>query len=342
MERRTRSSGIRAAGIILAALSHPAFCQVLINGAGATFPYPIYARWFDEFHRLRPGALINYESVGSGAGMRQLLAGVLDLGASDMPLSDADAARFPNGVLHIPTVVGAVVPAYNIPGIRKELNFSQEALSGILLGKITKWNDRELAAANPGVRLPNAQIVVVHRSDGSGSTFILSEFLSKTSEEWKSAVGVGASLRWRTGIGAKGNEGVAGIVHQMPFSLGYVELVYAEQNRMTYGRVRNSSGRYIRAGMSSIKLAAATVANSMPGDFRVSITNPAGGGAYPIASYTWLLTPARIPDPEKRRIIVDFLRWMLSSGQPMAEAMGYAPLPKPVAAQALSACGNIR
>ncbi len=326
----------------LAMLIRPALSQVLINGAGATFPYPIYARWFDEYHRLHPDALLNYQSVGSGAGLRQLRAGVLDLGASDMPLTDADAALFPNGVLHFPTVIGAVVPIYNIPGVSKELNFSTETLAGILSGTIVNWNDPALAAVNPGVRLPDAGIAVVHRSDGSGTTYVLSDFLSKTSPEWQAAVGRGTSLRWRTGIGAKGNEGVAGIVKQMPFSFGYVELIYAVQNRMTYGRVRNSSGKFIKAAAASIRLAAASVANSMPADFRVSITNPPDQDAYPIASYTWLLTPARIADPEKRRIIVDFLKWMLLQGQSMAETLGYAPLPQAIATKARAALDRLR
>ncbi len=338
--RRAARSLICAAS--LAMLIQPALSQVLINGAGATFPYPIYARWFDEYHRLHPQALLNYQSVGSGAGLRQLRAGVLDLGASDMPLTDADAALFPNGVLHFPTVVGAVVPTYNIPGINKELNFTAEALAGILTGKIVNWSDPALAAVNPGIRLPDAGIAVVHRSDGSGTTYVLSDFLSKTSPEWRAAMGRGTSLGWRTGIGAKGNEGVAGIVKQMPFSFGYVELIYAVQNRMAYGRVRNSSGKFIKAGTSSIRLAAASVADSMPGDFRVSITNPPGKDAYPISSYTWLLTPAKIADPEKKRIIVDFLKWMLSQGQSMAETLGYAPLPQPVAAKARAACDRLR
>ncbi len=338
----TRSSLAIRRICALFALVCPALCQILINGAGATFPYPIYTRWFDEFHRLHPEALINYQSVGSRAGLRQLQAGVLDLGASDMPLSDADAARFPQGVLHFPTVVGAVVPVYNLPGVGRELNFAGETLAGILLGRINRWNAPEVASANPGVRLPDAQIIVVHRSDGSGTTYILSDFLSKISPEWRNAVGTGSSLRWRTGIGARGNEGVAGIVQQTPYAFGYVELIYAEHNRMAYGRVRNSSGRFVKAGTLGMTSAAAMVANAVPDDFRVSITNAPGKDAYPIASFTWLLTPARIPDVQKRRIIVDFLRWALTRGQPIADALGYAPLPQPVAAKAIKACENIR
>src|SRR5713226_9123605 len=232
---------------LLIAFSMPALAQVLVNGAGATFPYPIYARWFDEFHRLHPNALINYQSVGSGAGIRQLKAGVLDLGASDMPLSDSDSGLSAKGLLHFPTVIGGIVPIYNIPNLTRELNFTPRVLAGIMLGTITRWDDPQLMEANRGAKLPAAEIFIVHRSDGSGTTYVLSEYLSKVSEEWKTAVGAGTSLRWRVGIGAKGNEGVAGLVKQTPFSLGYVELVYAVQNRITYGRMQNSAGRFIRA-----------------------------------------------------------------------------------------------
>jgi phosphate transport system substrate-binding protein len=334
----------RLVTIALLTLAGPwsARSQVLINGAGATFPYPIYSRWFDEFHRLRPNALINYQSVGSGAGMRQLRAGVLDLGASDMPLPDAEVAKFTNGVLHIPTVIGAVVPTYHLPGVKKELNFTPAALAGVFSGRITQWNDGEIAACNRDVKLPAVAIVVVHRSDGSGTTFIFSDFLSRNDPEWKNTMGAGTALAWRTGIGARGNEGVAGIVQQIPYSLGYVELVYAEQNRMTFGRVRNSSGKFVKADIESMRAAAAGSARSMPDDFRVSIVDSPGPEAYPIASYTWLLTPLRIPDARKRRIVTDFLKWMLAAGQRMAEPMGYAPLPVSVAAKALQACDRIR
>ncbi len=331
-----------AAAWVTLTLAWPAVCQVLINSAGASFPYPVYARWFDEFHRLHPDALINYQSVGSGAGLRQLQAGVLDFAASDMPVSDAEAARFPNGILHIPTVVGAVVPTYNLPGITPELRFTSEALAGVFLGKITRWNDPELTTINPGIRLPDEAIVVVHRSDGSGSTYIFSDFLSKTSADWKISMGSARSLHWNTGIGARGNEGVAGVVHQTPYALGYVELIYAVQNRMPYARVQNSSGRFIKPEVSSIRAAANSVAKSMPDDFRVSITNPPDRDAYPIASYTWLLTPRTIADPQRRRIVVAFLHWMLSEGQTMTESLGYARLPQPVAARALKACEYIR
>lgn len=325
---------------LLIAFSMPAVAQVLVNGAGATFPYPIYARWFDEFHRLHPSALINYQSVGSGVGIRQLKAGVLDLGASDMPVNDSNPALSATGLLHFPTVIGGVVAIYNIPNLTRELNFTQEALAGIMLGKITRWDDPQLIEANRGAKLPSAEIIVIHRSDGSGTTYILSEYLSKVSEEWKTAVGAGTSLRWLAGIGAKGNEGVAGMVKQTPFSFGYAELVYAVQNRLAHGRVRNGSGKFIRADIASIGAAAS--ASSMPDDFRVSITNAPGKDAYPLASYTWLLTPARIPDPAKKRIIVDFLRWMVLDGQRMAEDLGYAPLPAAVASKVWKACDRIQ
>jgi len=269
---------------LLIAFSMPALAQVLVNGAGATFPYPIYAKWFDEFHRLHPDALINYQSVGSGAGIRQLKAGVLDLGASDMPLNDSDPALSAKGLLHFPTVIGGVVPIYNLPTLIRELNFTPQVLAGVMLGKITRWDDPLLIEANRGARLPAAEIIVVHRSDGSGTTYILSEYLSKTSNEWKITVGTGTSIRWRVGIGAKGNEGVAGLVKQTPFSFGYVELVYAVQNRIACGRIKNPSGRFIKADITSISAAAASSVGAMPDDFRISITNGQGKEAYPIAS----------------------------------------------------------
>ena len=322
--------------------SVPAVAQVLVNGAGATFPYPIYARWFDEFHRLHPSALINYQSVGSGAGIRQLEAGVLDLGASDMPLNDSDGAIPAKNLLHFPTVLGAVVPIYNIPKLTKDLDFTPEVLADIMLGRITRWDDPKLMELSHRFHLPSQEIVVVHRSDGSGTTYILSDYLSKTNPAWKSTMGIGSSLRWRAGIGAKGNEGVAGVVKQTPYSVGYVELVYAVQNRIAYGRVRNAAGRFIRADLSSIRAAASASANSMPDDFRISITDAPGRDAYPIASYTWLLTPKHISDPVKKRIIVDFLRWMVLHGQRMAEELGYARLPDAVAPKVLKACGRIQ
>jgi phosphate transport system substrate-binding protein len=320
---------------VMAAL--PALGDVLVNGAGATFPYPIYARWFDEYHRLHPQAEINYQPIGSGGGIRQLQAGVIDFGASDCPLTDAQLAGSKVRILHFPTVVGAVVPIYNIPRFSGELRFTPRALAGILLGAITKWNDPEISNTNPGARLPDDEIVPVHRSDGSGTTYIWTEYLSKTSAEWNSRVGKGTSVKWPVGLGAKGNEGVAGLVKQTPNAFGYVELVYALQNRLTFGRVRNAAGKFVRADVRTIGSAAATVADRMPDDFRVSLTDAPGKDSYPVASFTWLVAPAEIEDTGKRRIIADFLRWMLLRGQSMAETLGYATLPAPVVSRELKA-----
>ncbi len=326
---------VAAAGIALQA-------DILVNGAGATFPYPIYAKWFDEFHRLHPKAEINYQSAGSGAGMRQLQAGVLDFAASDCPMTDDQLSKLAVKVLHFPTVVGAVVPVFNIPNIRAELNFTPEALAGIMLGTVRKWNAPEVTSVNPGIRLPDVEIVPIHRSDGSGSTFIFTDFLTKTSAAWKKSVGAGTAVRWPVGLGAKGNEGVAGMIRQTPYSFGYVELVYALQNRLAFGRVRNAAGEFVRADIRSISEASNRAAENMPGDFRISITNAPGKDSYPIASFTWLLTPARNADPAKRKIIVEFLRWMLVRGQRTAESLGYAPLPAPVAAKALRAVDRVQ
>ncbi len=315
---------------------------VLVNGAGATFPYPIYSKWFDEYHKLHPNIQINYQSVGSGAGIRQLASGTVDFGASDGPMSDEQLAQAKVKVLHFPTVLGADVPTYNIPGVNQELKFTPEALAGIFLGKITKWNSPEIAKANPGVNLPGNDIVVVHRSDGSGTTYIWTDYLSKVSEEWKNRVGKGTSVNWPVGLGGKGNEGVAGLVKQTPNSVGYVELIYAIQNSMPYGRVGNSSGSFVKADLASVTAAAAGAAKSMPDDFRVSITNPPGKNAYPIASFTWLLVPAQLQDAQKREVITAFLRWMLGDGQNYAEPLPYARLPKEVVAKEIKAIALIR
>jgi phosphate transport system substrate-binding protein len=330
----------RRAGL-LATLSCACLAQVLINSAGATFPYPIYARWFDAFYRLHPDAQINYQSVGSGFGIRQLDAGVLDFGASDRPLSDAELARSRNGVLHLPTVIGAVVPVYNIPRLGRELNFTAAILAGIFSGRITIWDDALLAQANRGVRLPAAPITVVHRSDASGTTYIFTDFLSRAGVGWDPRL-PSTSHQWRTGFGARGNEGVAGMVKQTPFSIGYAEHIYAAQNQISYGRVQNAAGRFVRADSASIRAAAESLAARMPDDFRVSIVDAPGKNAYPIASYTWLLIPATIRDPAKRQIVVSFLRWMLTDGQRMAEPLGYAPLPARVVERAQKSCSGIR
>ncbi len=315
---------------------------LLINGAGATFPYPIYSKWFDEYHKLHPDIQINYQSIGSGGGIRQLKAGTVDFGASDMPLNDQLLGTFKFEIIHFPTVLGAVVPTYNIPGVNGELNFTSEALAGIYLGKITKWNDPALTGPNPGVNLPGNDIVVVHRAEGSGTTYVWVDYLSKVSEEWKTKVGKNASVNWPVGLGGKGNEGVAGLVKQEPNSIGYVELIYSIQNKMTYGRVRNSSGHFIKADLASVTAAAAGVAGQMQKDVRVSITDAPGRNAYPISSFTYLLIPVHIADAMKRRVITDFLKWMLGNGQTMVESLDYARLPKAVVAIETKSLPRIR
>jgi phosphate transport system substrate-binding protein len=315
---------------------------VLINGAGATFPYPIYSKWFDEYHKLHPDIQINYQSIGSGGGIRQVLAGTVDFGATDGPMSDEQLSQAKTRILHFPTVLGAVVPTYNIPGVSQELRFTPEVLAGIYLGRITKWNDAELARANPGVALPGDDIVVVHRSDGSGTTYVWTDYLSKVSEDWKTKVGKSTSVNWPVGLGGKGNEGVAGLVKQTPSSIGYVELIYAIQNKMPYGLVRNSSGSFIKAELASTTAAAAGAAKDMPDDFRVSITNAAGKTAYPIASFTWLLVPAKLENEAKRNVLKNYLHWMLTDGQKYAEPLAYARLPKEVVAKEMKAISEIK
>jgi phosphate transport system substrate-binding protein len=303
-----------------------------INGAGATFPAPIYQKWFGEYHTAHSGIQINYQSLGSGAGIAQLTAGTVDFGASDMPMTDAQIAKLPAKSFHFPTVLGAVVPTYNVPGVTQALKFSPETLSAIFLGTITKWNDPKLVKDNPGVSLPNKDIVVAHRSDGSGTTFVWTDYLSKISPEWKSKVGSGTSVQWPTGLGGAGNEGVAGLVKQTPNAIGYVELIYAAKNKMAYGSVKNAAGAYISASTESVSEAAAGAAKAMPADFRVSITNAPGKGAYPISSFTWLLVPAKFADASKGTAMKGFIQWMLADGQKEAAADFYAPLPKEVVA----------
>jgi phosphate transport system substrate-binding protein len=290
--------------------------------------------------------IARHQSIGSGGGIRQVLAGTVDFGASDGPMNDeqlTDAkTKLNTEILHFPTVLGADVPSYNIPGIGTDLNFTPEALAGIFLGKITKWNDPELKKANPKVELPDQDIVVVHRSDGSGTTYVWVDYLSKVSAEWKTKVGKGTSVNWPVGLGGKGNEGVSGLIKQTPYSIGYVELIYAVQNKQPYGKVRNSSGTYVKADLVSVTAAAAAATKNMPDDFRVSITDPAGKAAYPIASFTWLLIPQKIQDEAKRKAITDFLKWMLTQGQGMTESLSYAKLPKEVTAKELKAISKIQ
>lgn len=304
---------------------------MLLNAAGATFPYPIYSKWFDVYHTAHPNIQINYQSIGSGGGIRQLQGGTVDFGASDMPLTDDQISQFKVKILHFPTVLGAVVPTYNVPGVSGDLNFTQKAVAGIYMGTITKWNDPEITKANPGVKLPGDDIVVVHRSEGSGTSFIFTDFLSKVSDEWKNKVGKGASINWPVGLGGKGNEGVTGLIKQTPGSIGYVELIYALQNNIPFGKVQNAAGKFVKADLGGVTTAAAGAAKDMPDDFRVSITNAPGATAYPISSFTWLLIPAQISDAAKRDAIKDFLKWMVADGQNYNEALSYAKLPKPVA-----------
>ena len=301
-----------------------------INGAGATFPYPIYSKWFSEYSKLHPEVKINYQSIGSGGGIRQVSEGTVDFGATDGPMNDDQLKAGKVKVMHIPTVLGAVVPVYNIPGVTKELNFSPDVIADIYLGKIATWNDPRIAKDNPGVSLPANSILPVYRSDGSGTTYIFTDFLSKVSSDWQSKVGKATSVKWPTGIGQKGNEGVAGMVRQSPNSFGYVELIYAIQNKMSYGLVKNSSGKFIKATTEGVTAAAAAAAKTMPADYRVSITNAPGATSYPISSFTWLLIPVHSTDPAKAKAISGFLEWMLDHGESEAAPLTYAPLPKPV------------
>jgi len=307
-----------------------ASAQMQLNGAGATFPYPIYSKWFNEYITVEPSVRFNYQSIGSGGGIKQITEQTVDFGASDGPLTDEQLKAAPGHLMHFPTVMGAVVPTYNIEGISAALKFTPEAIAGIYLGTITKWNDAALAAANPGVPLPNQDIVVVHRSDGSGTTYIFTDYLSKVSPEWKTKVGTGTSVNWPVGLGGKGNEGVTGLVKQSPNSIGYVELIYALSNKLPFGDVKNRAGTFVKPSLESVTAAAAGAAAHMPDDFRVMITDAPGPDAYPISGMTWLLVYEQQKDAEKGRKLVQFLNWMIHDGQKYAAALDYAPLPKEV------------
>jgi len=313
-----------------------------INGAGATFPYPIYSKWFSEYSQLHPNVKINYQSIGSGGGIRQVTEGTVDFGATDGPMTNEQISGAKVKVMHIPTVLGAVVPVYNLPGINKDLNFSSDVIADIYLGKISKWSDPRIAKDNPGVSLPDKSILPVYRSDGSGTTYIFTDFLSKVSPDWSSRVGKATSVKWPTGIGQKGNEGVAGMVRQSPYSFGYVELIYAVQNKMSFGLVRNASGKFLKATTDGVTAAAAAAAKSMPADYRVSITNAPGAESYPISSFTWLLIPVHSTDPAKAKALAEFLGWMLDHGEGEAAAMTYAPLPKPVQDMVRKSIANVK
>jgi phosphate transport system substrate-binding protein len=321
---------IRRIALLCVVLAAPVFGQTTVNGAGATFPNPMYQKWFSEYHKAHPDIQFNYQSIGSGGGIRQVLAQTVDFGASDGPMTDEQLSQAKTKILHIPTVMGAVVPAYNVPGVSGELKFTPEVLAGIFLGKITTWNDPAIAKANPGVSLPNQSIIVVHRSDGSGTTYIFTDYLSKVSSEWQNGPGKGTSVKWPVGLGGKGNEGVAGMIRQMQGGIGYIELIYAVQNKIDYGSVKNAGGAFVKASLESVTAAAASV-KSMPADFRVSITNAPGKDAYPISSFTWLLIPEKSKEAAKGKILADFLAWMVDDGQKMTAELTYAPLPGSVA-----------
>ena len=313
-----------------------------INGAGATFPYPIYSKWFAEYNKLHPNIPINYQSIGSGGGIQQLMHETVFFGASDGPMTDEQLKTAPGPILHFPTVLGADVPVYNIPGVSAELKFTGPVLANIYLGKITKWNDAAIATLNPGVKLPATDIAVVHRSDGSGTTYIWVDYLSKVSPEWKSKVGVATSVNWPVGVGGKGNEGVAGLVTQTPGAIGYVELIYALQNKISYGSVQNAAGEFVRASVDTVTKAAAGASANMPSDFRVSITNAPGKSVYPISSFTWLLLYENAKDKAQAKIMVDFMKWALTDGQKYCADLGYAPLPTAVVKLEMTALAKIK
>jgi phosphate transport system substrate-binding protein len=320
--------------ILLAGATTIGVSAETINAAGATFPAPIYQKWFQDFNKLHPDIQINYQSIGSGGGIRQLTEGTVDFGASDMPMTDDQLSKVTKSkVLHFPTVLGGVVPTYNVAGLSAPLKFSGESLAGIFLGNIKKWNDPAILKDNPGVKLPGEDITVVHRSDGSGTSFVWTDYLSKVSPDWKSKVGANTSVNWPVGLGGKGNEGVSGLVKQTPSSIGYVELIFAAQNKMEYGAVKNAAGTYVKADVATVTDAAAGAAKEIPADFRVSITNAPGKNAYPISTFTWILMPDQISDATKKKSIKDFLAWMLTTGQGDAAGMSYAPLPKPIVAK---------
>jgi phosphate transport system substrate-binding protein len=318
-------------GLLIGAMSM-AQAQKL-TGAGATFPYPMYSKWFSEYSAAHPGVEINYQSIGSGGGIRQVTAGLVDFGATDGPATDEQLASSKTKLIHIPTVLGAVVPVFNVPGVN-DIKFSPDVLADIFLGKITTWNDGRIAKDNPGVNLPGQKIIVVHRSDGSGTTYIFTDYLSKVSKEWANGPGKGTSPSWPVGVGGKGNEGVAGLVRQLPGAIGYVELIYALQNKISFGEIKNAAGNWEKASIAGVTEAAASV-KQIPDDYRVSITNAPGKDAYPISSFTWMLVPLKSPDPAKGKVIKDLLSWIVNSGESEAASLSYAPLPKSVAEKVL-------
>jgi phosphate transport system substrate-binding protein len=324
---------------LLAGVSATASAQMMINGAGATFPYPIYSKWFDEYAKVDPSVRFNYQSIGSGGGQKQILAQTVDFGASDGPMSDDNLAKAPGKILHIPTVAGAVVLTYNLSG-NPSLKLDGDTIAGIYLGQIKKWNDPKITALNPGAKLPDQDIVVVHRSDGSGTTFIFTDYLSKVSPEWKQKAGNNTSVNWPAGIGGKGNEGVSGQVKQTPGAIGYVELIYALQNKMPYADIKNAAGQFVKPTIESVTAALATA--NIPDDFRFSMTNAPGNDAYPIAGATWLLVYEQQKDPAKGKKLVEFLKWALTKGEGMVKELNYAPLPDEVQQRVLKRIDEIK
>ena len=327
--------------VVCVLLALPALGQTTLNGAGATFPNPMYSKWFSEYSKQHSDVQINYQPIGSGGGIRQVTAGTVDFGASDMPMTDKQLQDSKGKILNIPTVLGAVVPAYNIPGVTGEVKFTPEVLAGIFMGKISRWNDKAITSVNPDINFPDKEIIVVHRSDGSGTSFIWTDYLSKVSPDWKAQVGADTSVKWPVGMGGKGNEGVSGLVHQLSGSIGYVELIYAVQQKIPYGVVRNSSGNFVKNSLKNVTAAAAS-APKMPADFRVSITNAPGKEAYPISSFTWLLIPTPSKDANKGKILHDFLGWMVTDGQQMTSTLTYAPLPDNVVAKVKEAIKQVK
>jgi phosphate transport system substrate-binding protein len=313
-----------------------------INGAGATFPYPIYSKWFSEYNKQHSNVEINYQSIGSGGGIQQVTKQTVFFGATDGPMTADQLQSAPGRILHFPTVLGAVVPVYNLPNVSAELKFNGPVLADIFLGKITKWNDPAIAKLNAGVTLPATDITVAHRADGSGTTYIWVDFLSKLSPEWKTKVGVATSVNWPTGVGGRGNEGVSGLVKQTPGAIGYVELIYALQNKIAYGSVMNMAGESIKATVESVTAAAAEAVKAMPADFRVSITNAPGKGVYPISSFTWLLLYENAKDKAQAKTMVDFMKWALTDGQKYCAELGYAPLPESIVKLEMAALAKIK
>jgi phosphate transport system substrate-binding protein len=326
-----KSIVVLSALAVIAMAGQASAAETLINGAGATFPYPLYSKWFSEYAKVDPSVRFNYQSIGSGGGIKQIMAQTVDFGASDKFLTDDQLKSSPAKLLHIPTVMGAVVVTYNLPGIGKGLKITPDVLTDIYMGKITKWNDPRITAVNKGMKLPASPIVVVHRSDGSGTTAIFTDYLSSVSADWKSKVGMGASVNWPVGLGGKGNEGVAGQVKNIKYSIGYVELAYAHENKLPYAFLKNSSGSFVEPSIKSTTAAAAGAAKNMPADFRISLVNQPGKDAYPIVGFTWLLVYQQQKDPVKGKKLVEFLNWELKHGQKMASAILYAPLPGNVA-----------